>query len=1149
MRCAGIRVAALVLIAFALRPSVSAQTVAVAQLTGTVADSSGGALPGVEVTVKQTGTGMTRFVISGSRGEYVFTNLPVGPYTLTAKLQGFTSFEQSGIVLAVGDSRSVNVSLKVGAISETITVAANSSQVETRGTGVGLVVSQEQIVGLPLNGRQATQLVLASGGAVDTSNVGGLTSNRQPPNAVAISVAGGTGNSTLFLVDGGYNNDSGNNTGNAMPFPDALQEFRTESGVRPARYGMYTGATVNAVTRSGANQFHGTAFDFARYHTLNATPYFNQTEHGGSGKDDGLKRNQAGGAVGGPLVKDRVFFFGGTQFTNQAISPQTTNQIVPTQEVLRGDFSKVMSAACRGGTAQQLGPPFVNNQVDPSSFSPFALKLLKLLPVADPAYDPDGCGRYPLAIPNDSTEQQAIGRVDLQATSNARFFGRYFFSNYSHDSGFDITSNPNLLYASGNGLGIKSKVHTFAGGWDEVISSSLFSATRVSLAKTTALRIQGNGLPTFAQLGVNTYQYTNGDGQNFFNGATGGWSGNGFPGTFYTTTPSFSEDIDWTKGAHALSFGGVWTRPFFDGDGPFQANGLMTFSGLITRGANAQAQLPMADFMLGVPAVFSQGGSQIVSEKEHYVGLYAQDVWRANAHVTLNYGLRWEPFLAARDQNGFNMAFVRSDFDQAIHSSVYKNAPAGLVFPGDPGFPTNGANTTNNWKQFAPRAGIIWSPSGDDVQTIRVAVGKFYDSPKLWQYGHHMLNPPYGNTVTALPPASCAPPNKNGCPINLLNPWANTPGGDPLAAINFPHQFSPVQLAPTTVPFPINGSYVSMPIEADVMRVVQWNASYQRQLRGHMLLDVTYMGNRTNGIWLGYEENPSVYIPGNCVAGQYGLTAAGPCSNSSAANLIARRLLTLANPAEGKYFGSVAQTTGGTGHYHGLKVTLEKRLSNGWSMSANYTRSKCISQGEPSTDIVNSFPNPTDPSTNEGPCVADRPNIFNMSAVVMSRGVGQGFVNVFTRDWTLGTVLQARSGSPLSLATTGDSALTGLAGTETPLIVPGVDPYLASPTWNSSSTALQYINMSAFAQNTPGLWGNTPRGYLRGPGFLNVDMALSRNVTVSQRKIELRVEVFNVFNRVNFGNPVTTLGATNAGAITTTNGDMRIIQFAAKFNF
>ena len=1144
-----VRVTGLIAIVLAIAASTFAQTVAVAQLSGTVTDESAAALPGVDVTVTQTSTGMTRSVVTGSRGEYVFTNLPVGPYKVGAKLSGFSSFEQTGIVLAVGDTRTINVSLKIGTLEETVQVSGQSPLVDTSSTGVGALVPQEQIVGLPLNGRQATQLVLLSGAAVDAP---GLTSNRQPPNAVAISVAGGTGNSTLFLVDGGYNNDSGNNTGNAMPFPDALQEFRTETGVRPARYGMFTGATVNAVTRSGSNQFHGTAFDFARHHTFNAIPYFNQKENGGSGQDDGLKRNQAGGTIGGPLMKNKLFFFGGLQVTKQDISPQTTNQIVPTQEVLRGDFSKVMSAACRGGTARQLGFPFVNNQVDPALFSPFALKLLKFIPVADPAYDPDGCGRYPLAIPNNSVEQQVIGRADFQLTTNARLFGRYFYSNYNHEAGFDATGNPNLLYASGNGLGIKSHMHTVAGGWDQVITPHLFSATRFSLAETTALRVQGKGLPTFTTLGLNVFQYTNGDGQNFFNGATGGWSGNAFPGTFYTTTPSISEDIDWTKGSHSVSFGGVWTRPFFDGDGPFQANGLMTFSGLITRGANAQSQVPMADFMLGLPAVFSQGGSQIVAEKQQYVGFYAQDVWRANAHFTFNYGLRWEPFLAAKDQNHFNMAFVREDFDKGLHSTVFPDAPAGLVFPGDPGFPTNGANTTNRLDQFAPRLGIVWNPTGDDVQSVRAAVGRFYDSPKLWQYGHHMLNPPYGNTVTAISPSSCPPPNANGCAINLLNPWANTAGGDPLAAINYPRQGQPVQLPPSSVRFPLNGDYVSMPIDADVMRVTQWNVSYQRQLFGRVLLDVTYMGNRTNGIWLGYEENPSVYIPGDCVAGQYGLTAPGPCSNSSAVNLRARRLLTLRNPAEGQYFGSVAQTTGGTGHYNGVKFTVEKRLSSGWSLSANYTRSKCINQGEPGTDIVNIFPDPTDPSTNEGPCIVDRPHLFNLAAVVMTRGVGPSVVNLLTRNWQIGTVFQARSGQPLTPSTTGDSALTGLAGTERPLLVAGADPNLSEPTWNSSHTALQYFNMAAFAQNTPGVWGNVPKGYLRGPGFWNVDLALSRNITIAAQKFEARVEMFNVFNHVNWGNPTAAalaLGATNAGAITTTNGDMRIMQFAIKYNF
>jgi hypothetical protein len=1122
----------------AMAPRARAQTVAVAQLSGAVTDPGGGVLPGSEVTVTQTATGMTRTTFTGAQGEYVFTNLPVGPYKLAAKLSGFSAFEQTGIVLAVGDTRTVNVTLKVGSLTETVQVQADASQVDTRSTGVGLVVSQEQIIGLPLNGRQATQLVLLSGAAVEVG--GGLTSNRQYPNAVAISVAGGTGNSTLYLVDGGYNNDSGNNTGNAMPFPDALQEFRTESGVRPARYGMYTGATVNAVTKSGTNQLHGTMFGFARHHSFNAIPYFNRTENGGLGKDDGLKRSQVGGTVGGAIIPSKLFFFGGLQLTNQKIAPTSSNQIVPTQEVLQGDFRRIMSAACRGGTARTLGFPFVNNQVNPALFNPISLKILNFIPVADPALDPDGCGRYVLAIPNDNTEQQFIGRADYQIKANQRVFARYFFTNYSHEPYFDINTRPNMLFATGNGLGIKSRMHTLAAGWDYVISPRMFSAMRLSLAKTTALRVQGNGLPTFTSLGLNVYSYTKGNGQDFYNGATGGWSGHAFPGSFYTTTPSVSEDIDWIKGAHTLSFGGAWTRPFFDGDGPFQANGNLSFSGLITRGANAQSQLPMADFMLGLPASFSQGGSQIVSEKQHYIGVYGQDVWRLSRRITMNAGLRWEPFLAAKDQHNFNMAFVRSRFDQGIKSTVYPNAPAGLVFPGDPGFPNNGANTTNRINQLAPRFGIAWDPKGDNVQTIRAAVGHYYDSPKLWQYGHHMLNAPYGNTITAIAPSTCPPPNANGCPLNFANPWANTPGGSPVPVAN------PI---PSNVSFPLQGSYVSMPIEADVMEVTQWNVSYQRQFLRNMLFDVTYMGNRTTGIWLGYEENPSVYIPGNCVAGQYALTAPGPCSNTSANNLQARRLLNLANPTEGKYYGSVAQTYGGTGRYKGVRFTLSKRLSQGWSVSTNYTRSVCINQGEPGTDIVNTFPDPTDPSTNEGPCAADRPHIFNLSTVLISPGLGGGLVKTITKDWQVGLVYQARSGSPLTPSTTGNSALTGL-GNQRPLIVPGVDPNLAADqrVW-VNSTAMQWFDMAAFTQNTAGVWGNVPKGYLRGPSFWNADLAFSRNLQMKTGQVELRVEAFNVFNHVNWGDPNVTLGATNSGRVTTTANDPRIMQFAVKYGF
>ena len=353
-----------------------AQTVAVAQLSGTVLDESGGALPGVEVTVTQTETGMTRFAITGAKGEYVFTNLPVGPYKLSSKLSGFSNFEQTGIVLAVGDTRSVNINMKVGGLTETVRVEADANLVETRNVNVGTVVPQEQIVSLPLNGRSVLQLIVLSGSAVETP---GLTDNRQYPNSVAISVAGGTGNSTMYLVDGGYNNDPQNNTGNPMPFPDALQEFKTENGVRNARYGMSTGATVNAVTKSGTNSFHGNVFDFVRDHRFNSIRYFEQKKNGGLGRDDGLKRNQIGGTFGGPLMKDKLFFFGGTQITNTRIAPLAADQTLPTAEVRAGDFTRIMSAACRGGTARTLGAPFVNNRVDPSLYNPISLKMMSIV--------------------------------------------------------------------------------------------------------------------------------------------------------------------------------------------------------------------------------------------------------------------------------------------------------------------------------------------------------------------------------------------------------------------------------------------------------------------------------------------------------------------------------------------------------------------------------------------------------------------------------------------------------------------------------------------------------------------------------------------------------------------------------------------------
>ena len=315
-------------------------------------------------------------------------------------------------------------------------------------------------------GARSSSIVLA-GSAVE---VGGLTDDRQYPGAVAISVAGGTGNSTMYLVDGGYNNDPQNNTGNAIPFPDALQEFNVESGVRSARFGMSTGATVNAVTRSGTNAFHGNVFDFVRDHHFNSIRYFERKENGGLGRDDGLKRNQFGGTFGGPIIKDKLFFFFGTQITKNHIVPLTNDAIVPTLEVRNGDFRRIMSAACRGGTARTLGAPFVNNQIDPALYHPISLQHHE-----HGADGRSGAGSGRLRpLPLRAAERQHRPAVRLARRLSA--LGAT--SGSSSATSLRTTSTrphgtrtrPNLLETTGNGRGTRAYQHTISSGLDYVVT-------------------------------------------------------------------------------------------------------------------------------------------------------------------------------------------------------------------------------------------------------------------------------------------------------------------------------------------------------------------------------------------------------------------------------------------------------------------------------------------------------------------------------------------------------------------------------------------------------------------------------------------------------------------------------------------------------
>src|SRR6266404_4182940 len=334
---------------------------ATAEISGTARDQSGAVLPGVEIRVTQTDTGVARTTVSNETGAYVLPNLAVGPYRLEASLPGFRTFAQTGIVLQVNSNPGINIVMQVGQVSETIEVQANATMVEARSTGIGQVTENARILELPLVGRQVYDLVTLSGAAMQTGVA--TTGNRAAyPGTPTFSIAGSLNGGNTVTLDGAMHNDVASNTALPLPFPDALQEFKVETSSLPAQYGFHSGAALNAVTKSGTNEFHGALFEFVRNYKFNSRQFF-------AAKEDFLKRNQFGGTFGGPIKQNRVFFFGGYQGTITRQDPVGQRASVPTPAMLAGDFKIVSSAACRTTGAITLGAPFVNNRIDPSQLS------------------------------------------------------------------------------------------------------------------------------------------------------------------------------------------------------------------------------------------------------------------------------------------------------------------------------------------------------------------------------------------------------------------------------------------------------------------------------------------------------------------------------------------------------------------------------------------------------------------------------------------------------------------------------------------------------------------------------------------------------------------------------------------------------------
>jgi hypothetical protein len=1095
-----------------------------AQISGTVSDRSGAVLPGVQITATQSETGAVRTGITNETGSYVLPNLPIGPYKLEASLPGFRTFVQSGIVLQVNGSVVINPSLEVGQVSETVEVQANALMVETRATGVGQVIDNAQILELPLVGRQVTDLVVLAGAALQTSTTG--NTGRSFPGVPQFSIAGGLSRGTSFTLDGASHNDFRSNFGLPMPFPDALQEFKVETSAVPAQYGFRSGGALNAVTKSGTNDLHGTAFWFVRNEKFNARNFFSDVR-------DPLKRNQFGGTAGGALRENKLFFFAAYQgTTTRQIPIGSTTSFVPTPAMIAGDFSRYNSPAC--GRTGTLPAPFVNNIAPQSALSPAAVAAAKLLPAAE-----DECGTTRWGVPVKRDEHQIIGKIDYQRSNNHSMFWRYMGLWYDHAQPSNLVNNALATQVPGQDNLFQSG--TF--GDTMTISNNIVNSLRLGWNRQAIQRINPEYFDV-TDLGIRAYRAVPkminiSVAQAFIVG-----SRTSAPNNYNETNYQISEDLGIIKGNHQLSFGGNVLTAQSNSNSQTFTLGTWDFNG----GLAGPGSPPLADFMLGRLSQLEQGGPNWTYVRSRVLGLYAQDSWKALPNVTISAGLRWEPYIPQRfvrdSFNYFDMdAFLRGEKTQ-----IYLNAPAGMFYPGDSQFRAGG-NSSNpiekQWDKLAPRIGVSWDPTKDGKTVVRAAYGIFYET----QAGEYFIAVGQG-----------APWAGKAAIQNVLfdDPWRNIAGGNP-----FP--FEPN----ATAPYPPNGVYALAFPGTTPPYVQQWNLSIQRQIATDWLASVTYMGNQVTHLYGAREQNPGVFIPGFADStGRCNTTLNGQnvfarvnanTECSTAGNVQARRVLTLLDPdgsrGSSKYGYIGVWDDSGTRSYNGLLLSLNKRMSRNYSLTANYTWSHCI--GHPVNNLLQGtagagvFNDPANRDYDRGNCLdQDVRHIANATAVIGMPSFSDPWVQRLAGNWRISGILRGQSGEHLSPFVSADLMRTGVnvRSQRADVIAPNVYGNQCKTDLRAQNPTCRWFNSDAFGMPAVGKLGNAAAGSLVGPGSWTIDAGLSRTFVITEaQRLEFRAEANNVLNHTNFSNPTNTLGAT-FGRITGAD-DPRIMQFAVKYIF
>jgi hypothetical protein len=1137
-----------------------------ASIRGTVADPSGAVVPEARLTATNVATGISYNATSNKDGLFTFVQLPIGDYTVKVEKSGFKTFSESRIHLDLDQIYNLKVGMELGVVSDTITVDANPAQVETTSMQLGTTVTSQQIVDIPLNGRNWTQLMQLQPGVQSSSDRFG---------AGAYSTNGSETQQNSFLINGTDSNDTSLNTPLVIPSPDAIGEFNLVTSTINPEYGRNSGAIVNAAIKSGTNQFHGDVFEFYRDTFLDAKSWFENTPAP-------FHQNQYGGTIGGPIIKDHAFIF----FSYQGIRATQPEALVNDQVPV------VLSAAERGGdfSADTGGLPFSppgagvapvalvgadgvthpagtqtyaqlfpTGVIPTADLNPLALKVLnQYVPLPNAANN-----TFQFNPTISRKNDQYLGRIDEKLTSKDSlwFYGLYQNSPFNETLPFTGASLP------GFGSTNPEKTYEFT-----VALNHTFSPTSLNEVRFAYLRFNFTANEPQSVINPTAYGFTGitpqVPGLESLPVMTVGSSGNplfslGFstngPQPRVQNTYQVTDNFSKVAGHHTIKLGFNMDRleinnPFYNslsGDYAFGAAG--TFS----------TGNPEADFLLGFPDTYAQGSGSIIRARAREYYSYGQDQWQVKPNLTLTLGVAWD--VETPYENLFAKGEVMSAFRAGQQSTIFPSAPLGVVFPGDKGINKYGGPNVP-YKNFAPRLGFAWSPGSSHSLSVRGGIGLYYNRSEEETALQTLGNAPFSLLTAGVGQQGAAP--------NFGNPYTSqnttTVGSSAPVTMANPFPFSPPAPGsnPDFTPFePLGFNMNTEDPHLTSPRSTNFNLNVQYQVSKSMIATIGYVGAIGRHEIGAYNLNPAGVSPGvnlNPAAQAYGSDIFLASSVNGAG---------FEQGAATNVIGQIGvQKTGFSSNYNSLQASLNRRFSNGLGFQVAYTWSRNFDY---TSNLENSgFNGPGfnnfNAAQNYGPSANDAPQrlVANYIYTLPFYRYGHHW-RALTDGWNLSGIATFQHGFPVAVS---NSNYTDLQWSypNAYYAPPGRGQITGAPLGLNSNPrsalaagqAANWINPAAFGLPATGFIGDAGRNPFYGPGLNFWDMALEKDIHFTESKyLELRLETFNTFNHAQFAAPNGTIPAAGTPASqntfgqilgvqqVTTQGDGRVVQIAGKIYF